>query len=1549
MKQFIHSFKHKGFLLLPFLFGFWAPSVLEAQVSGTVFRDFNANGTKDAVASPSYTEVGIAGIVVKAYNPSGTLLTTAYTGGGTSTNSTGAYTVTGGTLGQIRLEFVLPNGFVFASKGSTGGTTVMFPTTATQNLGVNYPDDYWDNTKDPRYVVPCYVNGTAAAGGADAAIVSTPYRASTGLNSAYKNNNGVTGTGVKPRLDAIASQVGTVWGEAYYKTQKHYYFSTFLKRHSGMADGPGYIYNFDYSGATPTLTGKFNLQGATPVNGGAAIDLGTVTRTGSADYVLPSNKANPSIDLDAFGKVGTMSFGDIDMQPNTGFLWAVNLFQKALIRIDVSGNPATLPTGIEQYILSGLPGYPTTTTGVLRPWALAFNDGKGYLGVVNDASTGTDANLNAYVLQFDPNNIAAGFTSVLTFSPNAKRLSGDYFSFHKWENAWSAAKFNHSSVYYYAMPLLSDINFDANGNMYLALMDRFGHQCGAYNYPAISGTSTLMTSANGYGDILIACATATGWSIEGVGGCKTGAEFFQDIPGDQDEESSEGATALLKGSNQILVVTKDPHPQVFSAPDPYYDTQGLHTYNLTTGAIDNWYGVNYGDRPPLFSKANGLGDVEFIVDPAPLEVGNRVWTDTNSNGLQDAGEAGIDGLTVLLFEGATQVGTTTTASGGQYYFTAANVTGGLKYNTAYEIRIATAQTPLSTLSLTTTDVGTNASDLIDNDGSLSGANAIKAFTTGTAGENNHSYDFGFSAAPLCTSPTLTSVATDTATCTNGVANNNAKVAVRGIVGMTKYAYSTNGTTGLFALNATASTIDSIKLTGLANPATATTYTFRIYAADTTCFNDTTVILNPSVCSAPCPHIVMTPNPLSDGRVNEPYSVQIVATGGVPPYQFVWLAGLSGSLPAGLSMSSTGLVSGTPTTTGSYAIKIKVIDGHQCPDSLDPDILMVLPACTVPTGISLTQTAPTCTGATANNNGKITLSAFTNGTHYGISTLGAATYDGATYATATAITGTPDVKTAIPNTGGAYIVRIFNGSNTCYIDQTVTVAAVTCTSPPSGCTGNIFINGSMETTNGKPFNTTYQGSTASTGSSLGSSNAFPDAGWSDSNSGGYYVTGANAQDGTKFFYFPSVDKCLNGNAAIASACKAYKVTFYAAAFTASGAQQASDFTFHYKFYTGATYNSANVIGDEDDYKFTAPASTGWSNLNWQKYTAIVVSPPTSEGVRLKFTAASSSSGVAFDNICVTEALPSDFIVSSNPACGGSLQLMASSIMDYQPSTSPALVKFNWSGPNGFTSTAQKPVVGTMTAALAGTYSVTITSGPSGNTCQQIGSLTIANPCVATCTAPSGITLTQAAPTCTGATANNNGKITLSASTNGTHYGVSTLGAATYDGAAFATATAITGTPDVKTAILNTGGAYIVRIFNGSDACYTDQTVTVAAVTCAASCTTPTGGTVTSTQATCTGATANSDASISITGLVGGDKYAYNTSGGTGLAYAGATTFAGGTITLAGLPNPSVSTTYTIRVFNLANDCYMDLTATIAPKTCTALCPNPACIQVTVARN
>ena len=82
--------------------------------------------------------------------------------------------------------------------------------------------------------------------------------------------------------------------------------------------------------------------------------------------------------------------------------------------------------------------------------------------------------------------------------------------------------------------------------------------------------------------------------------------------------------------------------------------------------------------------------------------------------------------------------------------------------------------------------------------------------------------------------------------------------------------------------------------------------------------DSTIVIAP-----PCPAITLLPPPLPHGTVGVAYSRTITASGGTGPYTFTVTAG---SLPPGLStITSGGLISGTPTTAGTFTFTVTATD------------------------------------------------------------------------------------------------------------------------------------------------------------------------------------------------------------------------------------------------------------------------------------------------------------------------------------------------------------------------------------------------------------------------------------------------------------------------------------------------------------------------------------------------------------------------------------------------------------------------------------------------
>ena len=98
-------------------------------------------------------------------------------------------------------------------------------------------------------------------------------------------------------------------------------------------------------------------------------------------------------------------------------------------------------------------------------------------------------------------------------------------------------------------------------------------------------------------------------------------------------------------------------------------------------------------------------------------------------------------------------------------------------------------------------------------------------------------------------------------------------------------------------------------------------------------------------SSPAVELNITTTSLPGGTVGTSYSQALAATGGISPY--TW-ALYSGSLPAGLFLSSGGVISGTPTTANTYNFTVEATDSAS-PANTDTQALSIIVVPSSPSG------------------------------------------------------------------------------------------------------------------------------------------------------------------------------------------------------------------------------------------------------------------------------------------------------------------------------------------------------------------------------------------------------------------------------------------------------------------------------------------------------------------------------------------------------------------------------------------------------------------------
>ncbi len=769
------------------------------NITGTVFRDYNADGVKQPL------EPGIAGVNVTAYDANGTPSPTAIT------IANGTYTIAHTFAGdEARVEFTLPSdgSLNYLQPGAAGNTTVQFidisgGNVSGINVGFNNPAQY--SIANPDVAVPAWERNDP-----------------TGNNNPVVRGHlyNANGTAVTLQNYANASQVGTIYGLAYQAQSDVLFGSTYIRRGAGV-------------GATNTTGAIYKLSGTGAPS--AFIDLTSMVTTGANPH---PNGGTPNWITDplTYPLVGKIGLGDLEISDDENTLYTVNLNERELVimplTFDGSGQPiapgsgsvstVTIPVPTDCDDNGTNPNEPDASDW--RPFALKYFDGKLYVGGVCtaqsmvaglDPATATFVTniapllqyLDAHVYEFNPQTNTFNTTPILSVPLNYAREAvndgaasqANDAEWQPWTDAWRpnwSATFG--AIRAVPQPMLTDIEFDGRGFMFLGFRDRFSDQ--AYDGADPGPNNLAGTNQRFGGDLLLACLDAgNNWQLEsGVVASRTCTngltgetrqatnppsddanpgspqpEFFHNdqylpggiAPAQYHDETFLGSLAVSYGSGQLVGTKYD----VFDAFEG-----GTITYDTANG--DRLRAVQIYPATTRFGKAGGLGDVELLNDPAPIELGNRIWNDTDGDGIQDPGELPIESVTVNLYTDPdgipnsgdeTLVGTDTTDASGNYLFGGVpnqNMTGGnsVNRNTNYLIAVEGSQIAVNGLGLSPANApqpaNNNASDssndpitdIADSDAFVmptgNGGSLTEDFqislTTGGAGFNNHGFDVG---------------------------------------------------------------------------------------------------------------------------------------------------------------------------------------------------------------------------------------------------------------------------------------------------------------------------------------------------------------------------------------------------------------------------------------------------------------------------------------------------------------------------------------------------------------------------------------------------------------------------------------------------------------------------------------------------------------------------------------------------------------------------------------------------------------------------------------
>jgi hypothetical protein len=473
------------------------------------------------------------------------------------------------------------------------------------------------------------------------------------------------------------------------------------------------------------------------------------------------------------------------------------------------------------------------------------------------------------------------------------------------------------------------------------------------------------------------------------------------------------------------------------------------------------------------------------------------------------------------------------------------------------------------------------------------------------------------------------------------------------------------------------------------PTTAGTSSFTVKVTDSSSPSQvTTANLSITVTASVTP-VQITTSSLAGGQTGTAYSSTLSASGGTTPYS--WSIS-SGSLPAGLTLNSSGQISGTPTTAGTSSFTVKVNDSSSPAQTATASLSITITTSVTPVVIT-TASLPGGKTSTAYSS---TLSASGGTTPYSWSISSGSLPAGLTLSASGQISGTPTTagtsSFTVKVTDSSSPAQTKTASLSITVTSSVTPVQITTSSLPSGKTGTSYSSTLSATGGTTPYNWSV------------SSGSLP-AGLTLSTSG--QISGTPTTAGTSSFTVKVTDSSSPAQTATASLSITITASVTPVQITTSSLTGGQ---------TGTAYSATlSATGGTTPYSWSVSSGSLPAGLTLST-SGQISGTPTSAGTSsftVKVTDSSSPAQTATASLSITiTASVTPVQITTSSLTGGQTGTAYSATLSATGGTTP----YSWSIssgslPAGLTLSASGHISGTPTTAGTSSFTVKVTDSSS----------------------------------------------------------------------------------------------------------------------------------------------------------------------------------------------------------------------------------------------